>query len=85
VKHEALQSHISFLKEQRAMLIQTAVQMDQKAGDHVSLLQGKVDRSYQATLAYMTKLVDILQKVSAAVYHSLYHSQRVETLRSFGL
>ena len=85
MKHEAIQSHILFLKEQPAMFFHTMVQLEQKAGDHVSLLQEKLDRSYKAALAYMTKLDDILLKVCAAVYHSLYCSQRVETLRRFGL
>jgi len=80
-----MESHISFLKEQDAMFLERIGQRVREAGDHVSMVQAELDRSYQAALAYMMNLDDILQKVCAAVYHSLYRSQRVETLRRFGL
>ena len=80
-----MQSHISFLEEEHAMFLQTMEQLEQEACDHVSLLQETLDRSSQAALAYMKKKNDNLQKVCAAVYYSLYCSERVETLRMFGL
>lgn len=85
-----MQSYISDLEEQHAMFLQTMVQLEQEAGDRVSLLQEGLHRSSQAALAYRTKLDDydkndFLEKVCAAVCHSLFHSQRLETLRRFGL
>jgi hypothetical protein len=85
-----MQSWISDLEEQHAMFLQTTVQLEQEAGDRVSLLQEGLHRSSQAALAYRTKLDDydkddFLEKVCAAVYHSLFLSQRIETLRRFGL
>jgi hypothetical protein len=85
VKLEVMQSHISFLEEQHSMFLQTMEQLVQQAGDHVSLVQEKLGCSSQAVLAYLTKKKVILQKVCAAVYYSLYCSERVETLRMFGL
>jgi len=85
-----MQSWISDLEEQHAMFLQTMVQLEQEAGDRVSLLQEALHRSSQAALAYRTKLDDydkddFLEKVCHVVYHSLFHSQRVETWRRFGL
>ena len=80
-----MQSHISFLEEQHALFLQTMEQLVQEAGDHVSMVQEILGGSSQAALAYLMKKNDILQKVCATVYHSLYRSQRVETLRRFGL
>jgi hypothetical protein len=84
-----MQSRISDLEEQHTMFLQTMVQLEQEAGDRVSLLQEALHRSSQAALAYRTKLDDydkddFLDNLCPAVYHSLFHSKRVETLRRFG-
>jgi hypothetical protein len=85
-----MQSWISDLEERHTMFIQTMVQLEQEAGDRVLLLQEGLHRSSQAALAYRTKLDDydkddFLEKVCAAVYGSLFCSQRMGTLRRFGL
>jgi hypothetical protein len=85
-----MQSYISDLEEQHAVFLQTMVQLEQEAGDRVLLLQEGLYRSSQAALAYRTKLDDydkndFLEKVCGVVYRSLFHSQRLETLRRFGL
>jgi hypothetical protein len=85
-----MQSYISDLEEQNAVFLQTVLQLEQEAADRVTLLQEGLHRSSQAAVAYRTKLDDydkddFLEKVFAAVYHSLFCSPRVETLRGFGL
>jgi hypothetical protein len=85
-----MQSWIFDLEEQHAVFLQTMVQLEQEAVDRVSLLQEGLHRSSQAALAYRTKLDDydkddFVERVCAGVYGSLFCSQRVGTLRRFGL
>jgi hypothetical protein len=90
IKLKAMQLWISDLEEQQTLFLQTMVQLEQEAGDRVLLLQEGLNRSSQAAVAYRTKLDDydkddFLEKVCAAVYGFLFCSQRVGTLRRFGL
>lgn len=81
IKLIAMQSWISDLEEQNALFLQTMVQLEQEAGDRVSLLQEGLHRSSRAALAYRTKLDDydkddfVEKPILSARNEELQHTQ----------